>query len=286
MSDIPKTILESNNKAQYLSTLQNINFSHAIAKEPKKLDVNAFNFFRHTDEKHQILIFLSGDCRMDTDDYSHVLQPGDVCFNPAFSYYGVTILDDSPYERVVISIPVSERFDALAYEIFDDLKPINVDVKGLLLPFIERYKNYHTALPINQFSALANNLIEELLYICLMQKQSKQPSKDPSEAFLRKALEYIDLNWKNIKNITEISNALFISPSYLYEIFNTKLNITPKTYLTQKRLQAAHAYLVSGVAPNEVSRLVGFSTYTAFYRAFKAFYGKTPKEVFDLNTKK
>lgn len=284
MNDEAKTELKTND-SQHFNSLQNINFSHAIAKEPKKLDVNKFNLFRHTDEKHQILIFLSGDCRMDTDNYSHVLQPGDVCFNPAFSYYGVTILDDSPYERVVISLPASERFDSLAYEIFDDLKPINVNVKELLLPFIERYKTYHTALPINQFSALASNLMEELLYICLMQKQSAQTSKDPAEALLKKAIEYIDLNWKEIKNITEISNALFISPSYLYEIFNTKLNITPKTYLTQKRLQAAHAFLISGVTPNEVSSLVGFNTYTAFYRAFKAFYGKSPKEVYDLNSK-
>ena len=258
-----------------------IYFSTVLTKEPFTLDKKAYNLFRHTSNKHQIFIFLSGDCRMETDNYSHLLQAGDVCFNPAFSYYWVNILENTPYERVIIEIPPNERFDKLAYEVFDDLKPINVNAKELLLPFIQRYTNYRASLPSVQFTKLANTLLEELLYICLMQKQYVQDSLDPAETLLKKALDYIQLHWAHIKSIKEISNALFISPSYLYEIFNKKLNMTPKEYLMQKRLQAAYAYLSSGIAPNEVSTLIGFNTYTAFYRAFKAFYGKTPKEVFD-----
>ena len=269
----------SNERIRHFNTLQNVHFSHVLAKEAQKIDVKAFNLFRHTSEQHQSLIFLSGDCRMDTDNYSHVLQPGDVCFNPALSYYGVTILSNAPYDRVVISIPPNERFDALAYQVFDDLKPINVNVKEQLLPFIERYKAYHTALPLQQFDTFANNLLEELLYICLIQKQSALDSTDPTENLLKKALEYIAKHWDTVQNVKEISTALFISPSYLYEIFNKKLNTTPKVYLTQKRLQEAHAYLSSGISPNEACQLVGFNAYTAFYRAFKAFYGKSPKEV-------
>ena len=261
------------------TTIGNVFFSIALAKEPFTLDKRAYNLFRHTSNKHQILIFLSGDCKMETDEYSHLLQPGDICFNPAFSYYWVNILENTPYERIVISIPPSERFDKLAFEVFDDLKPINVNVKELLLPFIQRYNAYRAALPAVKFTELADNMLEELLYICLMQKQCVQDSLDPADALLKQALEYIELRWDSIKSIKEISNALFISPSYLYEIFNKKLNMTPKEYITQKRLQAAHAYLSSGISPNEVSGLVGFNTYTAFYRAFKAFYGKTPKEV-------
>ena len=263
------------------TTIGNVFFSIALAKEPFTLDKRAYNLFRHTSNKHQILIFLSGDCKMETDEYSHLLQPGDVCFNPAFSYYWVNILENTPYERIVISIPPSERFDKLAFEVFDDLKPINVNVKELLFPFIQRYNTYRAALPAVKFTELADNMLEELMYICLMQKQCVQDSLDPEDALLKQALEYIEVRWDSIKSVKEISNALFISPSYLYEIFNKKLGITPKEYLMQKRLQAAHAYLSSGISPNEVSGLVGFNTYTAFYRAFKAFYGKTPKEVFD-----
>lgn len=258
-----------------------IYFTSMLTKEPFSLDKKAYNLFRHTSNKHQIFIFFSGDCKMETDEYSHLLQPGDVCFNPAFSYYWVNILENTPYERIVLSIPPSEHFDKFAFEVFNDLRPINVNVKELLLPFLQRYNAYRAALPAVKLTDLANNMLEELLYICLMQKRCEQDALDPAETLLKKALEYIELRWDCIKSIKEISNTLFISPSYLYEIFNKKLNMTPKEYLMQKRLQTAHAYLSSGISPNEVSSLVGFNTYTAFYRAFKAFYGKTPKEVFD-----
>ena len=253
-------------------------FSHALSKEPQSLDVIANKFFRHTLPKHQILIFLSGDCTMNTDDYSHKLLPGDVCFNPALSYYGVHIDGNMPYERVIIHLVPNERFDKLAYKIFNDTKPIRVNLKRLI-PYIERYKEYAKSLPMDEFSPFAHNLIEELLYICLIEKNSVDYTADTAENLLKKVLAYIDENWEKIKNVCDISNALFISPSYLYEIFSKKLNIAPKAYLMQKRMQAAHAYLISGVAPNETSQLVGFTTYTSFYRACKAFYVKTPQEI-------
>ncbi|MBR2646363.1 MAG: AraC family transcriptional regulator [Clostridia bacterium] len=272
-------LLKNNCDLQDSIATNDLHFGISLAKNPLLLDANAYNFFRHTSEKHQILIFLSGDCRMDTDNYSHVLQPGDVCFNPALSYYGVTILSDAPYERVVAAIKPSPRFDKLAFEVFSDLKPINVNVKEQLLPFIERFKFYSEKLPLKQFSEFSQFLLEEFLCICQIAKNSANNIVDTSDNLLKSALKYIDANWSTIKNVQDISNALFISPSYLYEIFNKALGIAPKTYLTQKRLQEAHAYLISGFSPNETSRLVGFNTYTAFYRACKAFYGKSPQDI-------
>ncbi|MBQ8343231.1 MAG: helix-turn-helix transcriptional regulator [Clostridia bacterium] len=216
---------------------------------------------------------------MVTDTSEHLLQPGDVCYNPAMSYYGVHILGETPYERVVMHITPNENFDKLAKEFFGESGIINVNVRKHLLPWIERYKEYSKILPMKIFPPLAEALVRELLYICFMEKNSTTQAVDTAENILKNALGYIDSNWSTIKNIREISNALFISPSYMYEIFNKKLNMAPKTYLMQKRLQAAHAYLISGIQPNEVSQLVGFNTYTAFYRACKAFYGKTPQEI-------
>ena len=260
----------------------NVAFGHSLSKSPQDLDPIGQKFFRHTLPKHQILIFLSGDCTLKTDDFAHKLQTGDVCFNPALTYYGVYIDGNTPYERVVIHITPNERFDKLAYEVFNDLKPINVNLKTLL-PFIERYKEYGNSLPRHQFGSFADNLIEEFLYICQIEKNSVNPTSDTVETLLKKVLVYIDENWAKIKTVSDISNALFISPSYLYEIFNKKLNIAPKAYLMQKRMQMAHSYLISGISPNETSQLVGFATYTSFYRACKTFYGKTPQELWVKN---
>ena len=278
MTQTLKQVDANSNKKEWVFS-HNASFTHSLAKNPQQLDHVAHNFLRHTNEQHQILIFLSGKCKMVTDDNEHILQPGDVCYNSAMTYYGINILEDTPYERVVIFITPNEEFDHLAQEVFGSAGSINLDTRKHLLPWIERYKEYAKLLPLKWFAPLGDSLIKELLYICLMQKNTVEHNIDATENVLQNALAYIDANWSTIKNVREISNALFISPSYLYEIFNKKLNMAPKTYLMQKRLQAAHAYLISGAQPIEVSQMVGFNTYTAFYRACKAFYGKTPQEI-------
>ncbi|MBR1974964.1 MAG: AraC family transcriptional regulator [Clostridia bacterium] len=269
----------SRNDTLKLVHADKIFFSHSIAKNPKSLDPKAFQLFRHTSDKHGLFIFLSGVCEQVTDERRFTLRPGDICFTSAFTYGYINIVEDSPYERIVIAITPNERFDALAHEVFATQNPINVNLEQYLLPFIERYKKYADALPLKEFSRLAECLIEELLHICLISQKPENYATDPSEKLLNKALEYIEENWATIQNTQEISNALFVSQSYLYDIFNRKLNIAPKAYLMRKRLQVAHAYLVSGISPSEVSQLVGFNTYTAFYRACKSFYGKTPQEL-------
>ncbi len=270
-------------RQEYITT-DKCSFAHSFSKDPTQLDVKAHKLYRHTSDRHQLLIFLSGECDFVTDNHTQRLQPGDVCFSPAFTYYHVNILGNAPYERCVIHITPDERFNALAKDTFEETANIvSVDLRKHLLPWIERYRSYSKILPIKQFSLLSEILLQELLYICLMQKVEASHTIDTAENILKNALVYIDANWARIKNIREISNALFISPSYMYEIFNKKIGVAPKTYLMQKRLRAAHAYLISGMQPNEVSQLVGFNTYTAFYRACKALYGKTPQEIWVKN---
>lgn len=257
----------------------NVLFTHSFAKKPLLLDPATSDLAQKTDKQHQIFIFFSGDCKMVCKNGERLLRPGDVCFHSAASDCAVHVLDDTPYERIVIQITPNEKFDSFAKEIFGEAGILNVDLSKHLLPWAERYKEYAKALPSKTFSPLADALIKELLYMCLMAKNATAQTIDTADNILKNAMAYIDSNWSKIKNIREISNALFISPSYLYEIFNKKLDMSPKTYLMQKRLQAAHAYLTSGVQPNEASQLVGFNTYTAFYRACKVFYGKTPQEI-------
>ena len=163
---------------------EDINFTHAFSKNPQSLDPLENKFFRHTDDRNQILIFLSGECEMRTDEYTRVLQPGDVCFNPAGSYYGINLIGNTPYERIVIHVKPNKRFEALTNEIFKDFGILNINPKQRLMPFIERYKDYQEALSMKQFSSFALCLIEELFYICLLEKNSASNVVNSAENLL------------------------------------------------------------------------------------------------------
>ena len=275
----PTAIMDFTDDMRLFIPTQNVNYSRSYSKEPLSLNPLIYKFFPHTPESNQLFIFISGDCLSVDKNYTHTLQPGDVCFTDENNFGYTKVLSNATYERIVLKVKTNSKLKELINKAFDGEKRIvNLDLQQDVIPFFKRFEEYSKRLPLSEFSDLAENMVEELVYLCLMKKMAANDTLDPAETLLRKALTYIDEKWGSIQSVQEISNALFISPSYLYEIFNKKMRLTPKAYLTQTRMQMAHAMLTTGVAPNEVSRAVGFTTYTAFYRSFKAFFGKKPQD--------
>ena len=101
------------------------------------------------------------------------------------------------------------------------------------------------------------------------------PFRNP---MLTKAIAYIRGNLFTICSISEISDSLFITESYLFEIFKKTLHNSPKKYITAKRLLTAKRELDLGAAPTQIYLKMGFSGYAAFYRSYTAFFGHAPSK--------
>jgi AraC-like DNA-binding protein len=81
-----------------------------------------------------------------------------------------------------------------------------------------------------------------------------------------------------LKNIDEICGELFITKSHLHHLFIKHLNITPKKYITSRRLAVAQREISLGAKPTEVSVRCGFTDYSTFYRAYKKLFGHPPSD--------
>lgn len=104
-------------------------------------------------------------------------------------------------------------------------------------------------------------------------------TKDPNEGYLRKTLEYIDMNYGEKLSIKEISDYVGIDRKYLHFIFNKKLDISPQQYLIKYRVQKACALLKdNNLSISEVSKIVGYKDPLHFSKMFKKFIGISPKE--------
>ena len=101
------------------------------------------------------------------------------------------------------------------------------------------------------------------------------PFRNP---MLTKAIAYIRANLFIIRSISEISDSLFITESYLFEIFKKALHISPKKYITAKCLLTAKREPDLGAAPTQIYRKMVFSGYAAFYRSYTAFFGHAPSK--------
>lgn len=100
-----------------------------------------------------------------------------------------------------------------------------------------------------------------------------------TNAKLRLALEYINENYSKEIRMADISDAAYISESYLRRLFSEHYGMSPLQYLDHVRISHACRILKSKDKNiSEVAREVGFNNNSTFIANFKKFVGKTPKQ--------
>lgn len=95
---------------------------------------------------------------------------------------------------------------------------------------------------------------------------------------LGKVTAYIETHYAEHITISEISRRFFVSESTVSHLFKQKMGISIYYYVTQRRLISAKNLIAEGVTLEQVGARVGFSDYSAFYRAFKQEYGISPRQ--------
>lgn len=105
----------------------------------------------------------------------------------------------------------------------------------------------------------------------------EEPSNHP---LLRMVLQYIQnhLDMPELSNV-ELAKQVSISEVYLRKLFSTHLNMTPKQYILDLRIQKAQQLLTdTEYSVTTISELCGFSSLYHFSRAFHTKTGMTPTE--------
>lgn len=93
-----------------------------------------------------------------------------------------------------------------------------------------------------------------------------------------KVKEYVLSNYLD-PTLEGAAELIYMNPHYLSKLFKEKTGENFSDYITKVRMQKA-AGLLSSIEYKtyDVSELVGYSNAKNFTRAFKKYYGKTPKE--------
>lgn len=97
-----------------------------------------------------------------------------------------------------------------------------------------------------------------------------------------KVTAYIESHYAEHITVKDLAHKFFISDSSISHQFKQKLGVSIYHYVTQRRLISAKNLISEGVALEQVATKVGFSDYSAFYRAFKQEYGISPRQFRNL----
>lgn len=99
------------------------------------------------------------------------------------------------------------------------------------------------------------------------------------EEYVRKALEYIRMNYSRKIAIAEIAHQIGLDRSYLYSLFQEYVNTSPQDYLIRFRMEKACELLqTTSLSIGSIACSVGYEDPLLFSKVFKKAKGLPPRE--------
>ena len=264
----------------YVETHRDVSFSNA------QLNLHSHTFYE--------LLYCCNDCGAEylvgADRYR--LQKGDIVFVPPGISHRPLLRDhmEEPYERYVLWC--SQEFVDLFVE--------NFATKETQIPYGTLLRTGGTKWELlggyfrkgvweaeNQAAgwraAVVGNSITLLTLIGRsIQERTASVLKAEKPDLLNEVLAYIELHLNEKITLEETARHFYVSVSTITQLFRQKMGTSFYRCVTQQRLIAAKTLIQQGETLEDVSRAVGFTDYSSFYRAFKKEYGITPRRYTQL----
>jgi AraC family transcriptional regulator of arabinose operon len=120
-------------------------------------------------------------------------------------------------------------------------------------------------------------LLLERTYGLIGQNDSVENSNKILNPHLKKAVIYIENNYRDAISLEDIVKAASLSHSILTQLFKTELDMTPIEYVWHHRLTVAKKFLEFTNLPiKDVALRCGFKTTQHFSRKFEEKMGSNP----------
>ena len=92
-----------------------------------------------------------------------------------------------------------------------------------------------------------------------------------------KTRHFIDHHFDKDLSLDRLASSCFTSKFHLLRLFKRYYGLTPKHYLTTRRIEEAKKCLIKGMTVAETCYLVGFGTPSSFSTLFKQEIGLSPQ---------
>ena len=127
--------------------------------------------------------------------------------------------------------------------------------------------------------ALYGNTMQLLTHFWrAMREPENRPPKTEKPELLDDVVSYIETHLHEKISLADTATRFFVSESTIGQTFQKKMHVSFYHYVTQRRLIAAKSMILEEGNLDILCEKVGFTDYSAFYRAFKKEFGISPRE--------
>lgn len=245
-------------------------FSHSYENNPCKND-----YYRHNHSSYELYACMSGYIDFVVEDKLYKLPSGSFLLIKPFAYHYASIKNyNEPYNRVVFNFDRKMIFPEIL-GFLDSEKEFFVWKNEKLLGEFMQLEKAYMSYQKNDITLLAQIRLNEIL---LDLKYRDGPPHEthilnPSVSLI---LKYVNEHLYEPLSLKNISANLFLSPTYISQVFSHHMKISVMDYIKQKKIFIAQDMISSGSAPTAVARQLGFNDYSTFYRLYKKYLKDNP----------
>lgn len=234
----------------------------------------------HTHPIYEILFLKKGNITYLIEGDSYKINcRNTLVFTRPSKGHSIIFDDETDYERYLLLFDDKVLFPHICKKIPENFDILDFEGNNIVIDLFKKMDFYCKEFEGAELRRLLYNLTEELLYNIFIAANEKNDVEYHSEnPVIKSAVKYINDNISENISIDDICKNLFITKSHLHHLFITHLKISPKKYITSKKLSLAQRRLRNGARPSEVCNLLGFSEYSTFFRDYKKHFGHSPSE--------
>lgn len=226
----------------------------------------------HHHQEYQILYVLENKAEFSFNNQSEILTHDNLAFIPPYSNHSITSDNKTTvlalgFDLVELGTDIENLLNQHGFNKTMHIK-LNLFDSGKIRQLLRRmlYEQSQGEM-INRVTMKVH--LTELLLI-LLRVRDEPDITDANVLRAQRLRKYIDTNYFEVTNTSDISQKLGISARHTNNIFKKQYDVTPMQYLNDVRMEVAKKLLME--TNNDIASIcfeIGFESISTFYRRFK-----------------
>ena len=166
-------------------------------------------------------------------------------------------------------VPQADRFsDECIHLSFEKTSPVRTLLELMVIEYADRKEDTQRILKPMVLS----------LFMHISRRYRLQKPELSDEPLWERIIRYINAHSESV-TLKDIAQAFSYHPNYISTLLRSKTGKTFSEIVLEKRMERA-VILMRGTSLSleEIAAMLGYSNHSNFYKAFKAYYGSTPRE--------
>lgn len=109
-------------------------------------------------------------------------------------------------------------------------------------------------------------------------KQKQMLPVSASQGKVNEILEYLQDHITETITISDLANHFYLNPDYLARLFKKHMHISLGHYITLQKISVAESLLREGKSVAQVQEILGYSSYSYFFKSFQKITGISPSQ--------